>query len=333
MMTAAAKTTSRLAHVTKSRLRVPLRYVIYGQESVGKSSLAAHAPAPIWLDIEDGSGRLDVARYPFRDGPGGHVPQSFAEVLSAVDDLTTGEHSYQTLVVDTVDRLESLIWRHMIERDQPTSKVKLTSVESYGYGKGFQMAVDEWRGLLVRLDRLRIARNMAIVLIGHAQIRTFKSPDSDDYDRYSLRLNDKAAGLLREWTDVLGFAAFEDGARARGDERAKGWSTGRRLLKLQRTAAYDAKSRVPLPPEVELDPENPWAPFAKAVDEGLDLDPQQLIKGIDAEVARIGDQALAARVKGLVEAAVGAKDAGALARYLSNLQKRPTHSKEETANV
>ncbi len=324
-VTAAKPPSSRIAKIERGRLRDPLRFVIYGGEGVGKTSLAADAPVPLFLDVEDGSGKLDVSRYPFRDGPGGHVPASYKDVLAAIDDLTANEGPYRTLIIDTADRLEALVWQHMIERDKGTTKGGLTNIESYGYGKGYIAAVDEWRALALRLDRLRMARGMSVVLLAHSQIRPFKNPLADDYDRYVMRIHDKAAGFLKEWADVVGFACFEDGTAAGSGDRARGFTTGRRLLKLERTAAYDAKVRgLALPPEVELTVEHPWAPLGRAIEEAAGLTIEQLEAAINAECARIGDAETTAKVAASVTEAKGKSDSVALHRYLVALRSRPS---------
>jgi len=318
-----------------------LRFLFYGAEGVGKSTLLAHAPAPIFFDLEDGTATLDVARYSFHDGPGGHVAHGFQDVRLAIADLTESEHEFQTLVIDTVDRLEAMLWRWMIARDNdsggnPFSKSHqtLTSIESYGYGKGPQVAVDEWRALCESLDVLRLRRNMHVALIGHAQIRTFKNPTGEDYDRFQPSLNMLAAGCLKSWCDVTGFCCYEDGSgKLDGKDkrdRPRGWSTGRRLLKLQREAAFDAKSRIALPAEIELDITNPWAPLNDAIGQ-VHLEAKKLIDSIAAVCAAIGDEVLAKKV------AAAVKNAGAntatLARYLSELQTRANQPKEEVTNV
>ena len=314
---APARPASRLASVSKGRLASAFRYVFYGPEGVGKSTLAAHAPAPLWLDIEDGSGRLDVNRYPFHDGTDAHVPRSYADVLVALDDLLANNEAYQTLVIDTADRLESLIWRHICERD------KKSGIEDYGYGKGYQVALDEWRALCLRFDRLRTAKQMNIVILAHATIRLYKNPTGEDFDRYQLRIHDKAAGFIKEWADVAGFVAFEETThKEKGANRAKGYSTGRRLLHVARTAAYDAKTRIALPEEIELDPTNPWAPLAAAVDESND--PKALTALIEAELAKSTDAALVAKVRGLAETAAKANDAASLSLYLNRIRELNT---------
>lgn len=324
-VTPATKSTSRLAGVKAGKLKEPLKMLLYGVPGVGKTTLAAHAPAPLWGDIEGGSGQVDVARYPFRDGAGGHIPLGYPDIIAMLDDLTTGDHSFQTLVLDTVDRLESMLWGWICKRDG------MKNVDAYGYGKGFNAALDEWRVLLLKLERLQAAKGMAIILIGHSIVRTFKSPDTEDFDRYNLSLNDKAAGLLRDWVDVCGFACFEDVAGKGGSSRVRGVATGRRLLKLERTAAYDAKSRYPLPAEVEINPESPWAPFAAALAQGESMDATALAEAIAAEVTRIGDPDIGAKVEKAVAEAIAANDIDRLRRNLIALKRVEPRTENQQA--
>lgn len=323
---------SKLGHVLKAKIKAPARIIIFGSEGVGKTTLASDAPNPIWIDAEDGSGRLSVSRYPFRDTPDGHVPSSYGDILAAIDDLTNAEHGYETLVVDSIDRVESLLHSHVIAGMSGKASAlnkggkKLSSIEDLPYGKGFQLALDEWRAFAYKLDQLRAKRGMTIVLLAHAQVRTYKSPDTDDYDRYQLRLNDKAAGFLREWSDVCGFAHFEQGSAEGGDGRTKGFSTGRRLLKFERSAAFDAKSRLVMPKEIEIALVNPWKPFADAIAAG-DVSADDLRKSIKEQVDRIGDEILAAKVKAAVAGA--GEDTSALSRFLNKLIETPAVTKEQ----
>lgn len=339
--TTAPATTSRLGAVKRGKINMPWRYLFYGPEGVGKSTLASGAPSPIWFDIEDGAGRIDTARYPFRDGEGGHVPRTYKEVLAAIDDLATAKHEYKTVVFDTVDRLESLIWKHILERDsRPCAMNKsgktLTSIEEYGYGKGFALALDEWRDLCRRLDLLR-ARGISVILLAHASIKTYKNPQDEDYDRWSLRAHLGAAGFLKEWCDVVGFVTFEEWASKGldGDGRAKGKGTGRRLLKTERTAAYDAKSRLALPKEIEIEIAAPWHPIAVAVEAVESATPATLLAEIAVELERLNDAELTTKVNAATAAVKS--DTAALSRYLMALKAReatqPETSKEDQSNV
>ncbi len=322
--TPASAKSSKLASVKRGQLRSALRHLFYGPEGVGKSSLAADAPAPLFLDIEGGADNLDVARYPFRDEVGGHVPRSFAEVTAAVEDLIANPgHGYQTLVIDTIDALEALVHRHICEVNGKTS------VEDFGYGKGFQVALDEFRRFLGLLDSLR-AKGMQVVMLGHSIVKTFKNPEGEDFDRYQLRVHDKAAGLIKEWCDVVGFIRFDGGAnKIKGDtaqtKRARGWASGRRMVQLAREAAWDAKSRLALPAELELGTAHPWAPFAQVETDARDTTVESLTAEVVAELDRIGvDQFTTAAGRETSRAAVldlvAKSDASTITRILSGLR-------------
>jgi hypothetical protein len=315
---------SRLGAASKGRLLAPSRYFIYGVEGSGKTTLLSYAPDPIWIDADDGTGKLDVTRYQFRDGPDGHVPHHYSEITSAIDDLIQSPHDYKTLVLDTADRIESMIWRHIIDRDNEKVRgEKMVGIEDFGYGRGYVAAVDEWRNLCSRLDRLRTLRGVAIALVGHSFVKNFKNPEGPDFDRYQPALHDKASAFLRGWSDVVGFLRFEEVVNEEKRKRAKGLSTGRRIMHLSRTAAFDAKARGGMPEELEIPVENPWAVISKAESDAANSKVEDIVAQIDAEVTRIGGEGLQAKVKASVDEAMAKGDLAALARYLLALKARP----------
>lgn len=330
---------SKLSNIKKTTLQRYQRFCFYGPEAVGKTTLAAHAPEPIFFDIEGGSSNLPVARYPFRDEPGGHIPRTYGEVLAGIADLLASDHPYQTLVIDTVDALEGLVHNYVIERDSKPGGLigkksgsgdVVLSLESYDYGKGYGIADAEFKLLFAKLDELN--RRMHIMLVGHAQVKRFANPDGEDFDRYQLRLQDSdkisVARRTKEWVDVLGFIMYEQGAaKEKGDRKAKGYSSGNRLVKFERTHAYDAKSRIVLPQELVLQTENPWAPIANAMAVGISMAPEQIVELINVELARIGDDELTRKVGVAIADAQG--HTAKLGSYLNNLKTR--ESKKEAA--
>jgi hypothetical protein len=227
-----------LASIKRGKSTAPWRMLLYGVEGVGKTTLAAGTPAPIFLGAEDGSGHLDVARFP--------TPETWGDLRAAVNLLAREKHDYRTLVIDTVDWVEPLLWAAICARDgQP-------NVEAYGYGKGYQVALDEWRSWLADLERMRTV-GVNVMMLGHCALRPFKNPEGDDYDRYELKLNAKAGGLLKEWCDAVCFANYETYTKTeQRTKRVKGVSTGARWLYTARTAAYDAKNRFGFPDMLPL---------------------------------------------------------------------------------
>lgn len=267
-----------LGAVVKGRQSAPMRVMLFGQEGVGKSTFGAGAPKPIFLGAEDGTAQLDVERFP--------TPESWSEVREAVRALTNEGHAYRTLVVDTADAIEPLVWTHIIRRDSSPNR-PLSNVEDYGFGKGYVVALDEWRAFLADLERLRAAKGMHVVLLAHSWIKLFKNPEGDDFERYELKLHAKAGGLLKEWCDAVLFARHE--TYAKKDERTKrvrGVSTGARLVYTERTAAYDAKNRYGLPSELPLS----WEDFEAAVVAGKPADTEATRAEVERKAKELGGE-------------------------------------------
>lgn len=274
----------------RERLRVPMFYLWYGPEGIGKTSLIADMPDPIMIDIEGGSSEVEIARYIFRDEPGGHVPRTYEDILSAIDDLTSNPgHGFRTLGFDTADALEALMQEYICKRDGEQN------IESYGGGfhRGYKVVVAELRILIQRLNVLRFRDGMNVAFAAHAVGTTFKNPEGPDYDKWSLVGDKWFAAELRGRCDNVGFLHLESGGAKLPDEakskmaRARGWDTGRRFIELVGTAAWYAKSRLALPARVELAREHPFAPFANAKVIAQDATVESLTAEIEVELQRI----------------------------------------------
>lgn len=297
-----------IASVLKGRQQSPIRVLVFGTEGVGKSSFGAGAPSPIFLGAEDGTAQLDVERFP--------TPHTWQDLLDGVRVLESDAHEYRTLVVDTVDWAEPLLWAHLCQRDGKAN------IEDYGYGKGYAAALDEWRVFLGALDRLRSKRGMHIILIAHSWIRPFKNPEGEDFDRYELKLHAKAAGLLKEWADAVLFANYETLLAKDGKtKRVRGVDTGARLLFTERRAAYDAKNRYGLPPSLPLS----WGDFEAAVQAHQPATPEALAAEVQRKATELGgDEGKA--ILAALERAAG--DVQKLA-YLNNRANAKLAQKEE----
>jgi hypothetical protein len=246
-----------LKDATSGLMREPLSLLVYGVEGVGKTSFAAGAPSPIIIGAENGSAEL------------GHVrrlsPTTLEDVTGLLDELRTEQHDYRTIVIDSLDWLEPMV------QDATCRRCNASSIEEIGggWGKGYKEADTDWRALMKALEDVR-ARGMHVILVAHTELESTDNPDASqaDYKRHTLKLQKRARGLVKEWSKAILFASFETASTTdKATKKTKGVDTGRRLLHTRWSAAYDAKNRLWLPPELPLG----WAPFWRAVEQGRAL--------------------------------------------------------------
>lgn len=233
-----------LGNAIRGRISLPVKILAYGTEGVGKSTFAADAPAPIFLCSEDGTAQLDITRFP--------EPRDWQDVVDAVRTLLEADHDRKTFVVDTLDWLEPLCWEYVCHENG------WKDIEAPGYGKGYVPATDQWRMFLRGLDALRVKRGMHVVLLAHAQVKQFNNPEGENYDRFELKLQKSASGLVREWCEDVLFCSFEEFAVMQKSGKAKGVSDGSRIMRTEKRAAFDAKNRHGLPFQLPLSWDEYW---------------------------------------------------------------------------
>lgn len=226
------------------RNSLPPRVVVHGAQKIGKSTFAAGAYNPIFLPLEDGLSGIETSAFP--------LLRSYREVDEALVSLYAEKHDFGTVVVDSTDWLEPLIWQHVCEKNG------WPSIETPGFGKGYVEANAVWRSFLDKLNTLRVERGMAIVLIAHSAVKRFEAPDSEAFDRYELKMQRGALGLIVEWADAILFAQEEAAIKkeksAHGDNvRARAVSTGRRVMHCNAKPSFIAGNRYNLPDTLPLD--------------------------------------------------------------------------------
>ena len=235
--------------ITKGKQQRAQRVVLYGVESVGKSTFAAQFPNPLFLDIEQGTSHLDVDRC------------DIGSWKQLTDSLTEAKATdYQTIVIDSADWAERLCVEDLLATS------KKTSIEDFGFGKGWVMVAERMSRMLASIDTL-IDAGKNVVLIAHSKIVRFEAPDAlAAYDRYELKLSKQSSPLLKEFADELWFLRFKTKVSTSETGKGKGIGGKERILLTTHSAAYDAKTRSGLAEELPLE----WAsvshlfPIAKA---------------------------------------------------------------------
>lgn len=224
--------------ITSGKVPRAQKVIIYGPEGIGKTTLAAAFPDPLFIDTEGGSAHLDVRRL--------ETPPGWSELLLTVIQVAQNPDVCRTLVLDTADWAENLCSTEVCLRNNKKN------IEEFGYGKGYTYLLEEFQKLLQQLDKV-IAAGIHVVVTAHAKMRKFEQPDEmGAYDRWELKLSKHVAPLLKEWADMVLFANYKTivVTDANGKAKAQG---GQRVMYTTHHPCWDAKNRHGLKDELPLE--------------------------------------------------------------------------------
>lgn len=236
--------------VTTNKTPRPPRLFLYGPPGIGKTTLAASFPGVLVLPAEEGADALDVPRLP--------RPTTWLEALGLIDQVAADPSGYKALAIDSLTAMELLAVRHVCAEQQ------VKSVEEIPYGKGFPLVAALWASLLDRLEIVR-SRGLAILLIGHIEVRKYEDPRSDGYDRFAPRLHKSILPMTIERCDALlcanykVFTSSED--KGFNKQRVRAVGSGERILYCDEQPTHLAKNRYGLASEVPMS----WQPILAGI--------------------------------------------------------------------
>lgn len=258
---------------------------VCGDSGVGKTSLAAAFPKPIFIRAEDGLQTIPADRRPdaFPLLGGAKAQDAVNALWAQMIALLQEEHDYRTVVVDSVTALERLFVAAVMEID---GKCKSINQALGGYGAGVAAVAAMHQRVRKAAGLLNERRGMHVVFVAHADVETMRLPDTDDYMRYSLRLPAKSLPPYVDDVDVVGFLRLETFTKGDDGERKKAISTGERQLVVHATAANVSKNRFGVTEPLECKQgENPLAQIVPSLRKGWKPAPYKSSAAVAAMMA------------------------------------------------
>lgn len=227
--------------ISNGRIARAQKVVLYGSEGIGKSTLAAMFPNPLFIDTEGGTAHMDVRRIA--------KPGTWVELMDILNEVSMTPDICGSLVIDTADWAEQMAVSHVC------AKYKKAGLEDFGYGKGHTYLAEEFTPFFRALDRI-IGAGIHVVITAHAKMRKFEQPDEmGAYDRWEMKLSKQVAPLFKEWCDMLLFLNYQTYVVTTENKSTKAQG-GKRVIYTSHHPCWDAKNRHGLPEVLDLDYEN-----------------------------------------------------------------------------
>ncbi len=230
-------------NITRGKIPSAKKICVYGVEGVGKSTFAAHFPTPLFIDTEDSTKELDVARF--------DKPTSWEMLLQEVRYVIDHPEVCKTLIIDTLDWAEKLCIKSVC------AKYQKNGLESFDYGRGYTFTYESFGELLNLLSEVT-NRGIHVVLTAHAATKRREQPDEfGTYDCWGLKLIDSPkcsiANMVKEYVDILLFVNYKVMVVAADDKGKKHKAQGgKRIMYTAHHPCWDAKNRLGLPEELPL---------------------------------------------------------------------------------
>lgn len=256
--------------ITKPKINPP-RIVLYGPHKIGKTSFAMNAPNPLILAFEDG---LDYIKKP--DGtPPDMVDcrNDYDKAVKTIEALYNSDHDFKTVVIDTADWMEQALFNKLCKIHNTKSIIDNEKGSPFSYGRGIDLARNELGYMLDGLSALRNDKGMAIIILAHSQIRTVDDPTNASFDQHVLKMNQKIASKILEWSDCILFAnnkVFAENGKA---------TASARMLFTDISHMHTGGNRFKLPPELPFTETGAWQAFIEAYSKAVSPQPQPAAKG------------------------------------------------------
>ena len=242
---------------TKRTDRKLERVFMYSNEGLGKSTLAASAPNPIFIDVEDGLSEIDTSSY--------GLCTTFDMVMEQLRYLYKTKTEFETIVIDSIDACERLMYKKVCQEHN------IQSISDIPYGGGFSKAAEKLNSLVAAFDAIRKNQNMRIIILGHSQIKTVQNLLGNDYDSYMPNIRDKHSDLIKHWCDIVGYLhtkTYTDISKGSfGKDIIKNIGGSERVFSCATNINFASKNRYGIEEDIDIPKENGYEAITKAIEQ------------------------------------------------------------------
>jgi len=261
----------------------PPMMIVASKEKMGKTSFAAgdrvengviveyglNKPIILWLKGEQGADSIPVAKNKT-------AISSYEELMDALGWLAKEEHSFETVVIDSLTTFTELI-KEKIMTEQP--KDFPTDFSYMSFDNGPKAAVKYHREIINALTWLRDNKKMTVIVTVHIKSspKTVNDPEKGSFDQWTADIANSTWNIYARSFDLICYADTKDivnnvdvgmvkGQKQQG--RVVSLNNGERFLFTKKTLAHPSGGRGMyghLPSEIPFD----WYSFQNAIAETI----------------------------------------------------------------
>lgn len=164
--------------------------LLYGQPKTGKTTTAAQFPQALLCAFETGYLAIPgVMAQPVNKW------SEFKQILKQLDS-DQARQQFKNVIVDTVDIAYDLCEKYICNQNG------VSTVGDLAYGKGYALAKKEFDEALRKIPQM----GYGLVMISHAQDKTFKDENGDEYQQIVPTLANQPRLVVDRMSDIIGYA-------------------------------------------------------------------------------------------------------------------------------
>ena len=207
-----------------------VKLYLYGSPMSGKTTFANGFPEVLMLNTDGNIQYVDSPYIAIRDqitmdGRIKKVKYAWEVFKESVEEIITGGHNYQTIVIDLIEDIYEACRVYMY------NKLEIEHESDAGYGKGYDMIKTEFLTIMKRI----LNSDYNVILLSHDKVEEVKFKNGTSITSYTVNLQEKIAKKIAGMVDITARVVLDNDNKRYLDFTYNDYVFGGNRIGLQQT--------------------------------------------------------------------------------------------------